>query len=67
MNNLTKKEIRTVNATVLNMRYCRLMLIGETMPADVITHADMKETIRIEDELRKRLIKLVGHDFYPPR
>lgn len=66
MKNLTKKEIGTVNARVLNMRYCRLMLMGETMPAGIITHADMMETIRIKDELRRRIIKLIGHDFYPP-
>lgn len=65
-NNLTKREIKTVNANVLNMRYCRLMLKGETLPAKKITIADARETIWIEDELHKRLIKLIGHDFYPP-
>jgi len=64
--NLTKKEIKTVNAGVLNMRYCRLMLKGETLPAKKITIADSKEIIWIEDELHERLIKLIGHDFYPP-
>jgi len=64
--NLTKKEIGIVNAGVLNMRYCRLMLKGETLPARKITVADAGEIIWIEDELHQRLIKLIGHDFYPP-
>lgn len=65
-NNLTTKEVGTVNANVLNMRYCRLMLKGETLPAKKITVADAREILWIEDELHGRLIKLIGHDFYPP-
>ena len=42
------------------------MLKGETLPAGIITYADMKELIWIEDELHGRLINLIGHDFYPP-
>lgn len=64
--NLTKKEIKTVNAGVLNTRYCWLIKKGDEMPAGVITYADMKELIWIEDELHERLIKLLGRDFYPP-
>lgn len=64
--NLSKKEIRTVNANVLNMRYCRLLQKGETLPANEITIADAREILWIEDELRRKLIKIVGHDFYPP-
>lgn len=66
-NNLTKREVKTVNAGVLNGRYCRLMLKGEVLPAKKITVADARETVWIEDELRGRLIKLIGHDFYPPK
>ena len=64
--NLTKKEIGTVNAKVLNMRYCHLILKGEALPVKEITIADAREILWIEDELHRRLIKLIGHDFYPP-
>jgi len=40
--------------------------MGETMPAGVITIADARELLWIEDELHERLIKAIGHDFYPP-
>ena len=60
MSNLLKKEIGFVPTRELNYRYCCLL----EMPAT--TFKDMKEVIWIEDELRKRVIKAVGHDFYPP-
>lgn len=66
MSNLTKKEVGTVKVGVLNSRYCWLMKKGEEMPAHVLTYADMKEFLAIEAELRRRLIVLIGHDFYPP-
>lgn len=66
-NNLTKKEVRTVNARFLNSRYCRLIEKGETLPVGAITLADAREIIWIEDELRRRLILLLGRDFYPPQ
>ncbi|MCK4759018.1 MAG: hypothetical protein KAT69_03170 [Candidatus Aminicenantes bacterium] len=65
MSNLTKKEIGTVNVAVLNARYCRLILKGETLPANEISVANAREILWIEDELRRKIIKLVGHDFYP--
>lgn len=65
MARLTIKEIGTVNARVLNTRFCELMQKGETLPANKITVAEARETLRIEDELHERLIKLIGHDFYP--
>lgn len=64
--NLTEKEIKTVNTKVLNSRFCRLVLKGETLPANEITVADAREILLIEDELHERTIKAVGHDFYPP-
>lgn len=66
MPRLTKKEIKVVNARVLNSRFCRLMEKGETLPASEFTVAEARELLWIEDELHERLIKLVGHDFYPP-
>ena len=66
MKRLLKKEIGTVSTTVLNMRYCRILERGETMDAKDIPVADAREILWIEDELRKRVIKGVGHDFYPP-
>ena len=63
---LLKKEIGTVNAGVLNTRYCELLEKGETLPANEISIAEAREILWIEDELRGRLIKFVGHDFYPP-
>ncbi len=65
-NNLTKKEIRFVPTLELAIRFNRLMLKGEVLPAREITVGDARETLYIEDELRKRLVKAVGHDFYPP-
>ncbi len=65
-NNLTKKEIRFVPTLELAIRFNRLMLKGEVLPAREITVGDARETLYIEDELRKRLVKAVGRDFYPP-
>jgi len=65
-NNLTKKEVKEVPTFELTMRFNRLMLKGELLPARKITIADARETIWIEDELRERLIKQLGHDPYPP-
>lgn len=66
MQRLLKKEIGTVNTKVLNMHYCRILERGETMVAKDIPVADAKQILWIEDELHKRVIKTVGHDFYPP-
>lgn len=63
---LLKREIKTVNARVLNTRYCELLDKGETLPANEITVAEAKEILWIEDELHRRLIKYIGRDFYPP-
>ena len=65
-NNLTKKEIGFVPARELNYRYCWLLQKAETMPAHVLTMADAREVLWIEDELHTRLVALIGHDFYPP-
>lgn len=66
MKRLLKREIRMVNANVLNMHYCRILEQGETMAARDIPAANAKQILWIEDEFRRRLIKLIGHDFYPP-
>lgn len=63
---LTIKEIGTVNARVLNTRFCQLMQKGETLPANQITVAEARETLRIEEELHTRLLKQLGRDPYPP-
>ncbi len=65
-NNLTKKEVREVPTLELAIRFNRLMLKGELLKAHEISVGDARETLYIEDELRRRLIKVVGHDFYPP-
>ena len=65
-NNLTKKQIGIVDVGVLNTRYCWLMKKGEEMPVGIITFADARELLWIEDELHRRLIMFIGHDFYPP-
>ncbi len=65
-NNLTKKEIRHVPTLELAIRFNRLMLKGELLSAREITVGDARETLYIEDELRRRLVKAIGHDFYPP-
>lgn len=63
---LTKKEIQTVNTAMLNSRYCELVEKGERLPAHEFPIAEAREVIWIEDELRRRVIRAVGHDFYPP-
>ena len=64
--NLSKKEIKTADTSILNTRYCWLVRKGEIFPANEITVADAKEILGIEDELHRRIIKAIGHDFYPP-
>ncbi len=66
MDRLIKKEIKIVNTNVLNMHYCRILRRGETMVAKDIPVADARQILWIEDELKERAIKAVGHDFYPP-
>lgn len=63
---LMKKEIQTVNTTALNYRFCELMEKGEKLPAHEFSIAEAREILWIEDELHERLIRTVGHDFYPP-
>ena len=63
---LLKREIGTVKVGVLNTRYCELLEKGETLSANEISIGEAREILWIEDELRGRLIKLLGHDFYPP-
>jgi len=63
---LLKREIGTVNAKVLNIRYCHLLQKGERIPAHEFSIAEARELLWIEDELRARLTKAIGHDFYPP-
>lgn len=66
MERLLKREIQTLDTDDLNTRYCRILERGETLDADDIPVTDAREILWIEDELRMRLIKAVGHDFYPP-
>ena len=66
MNRLLKKEINFISTEDLNTRYCHILRRGETLDADDIPVTDAREIIWIEDELHKRLIRLIGHDFYPP-
>jgi len=66
MNRLLKKEVKLLDTENLNTRYCRILERGETLDADDIPVIDAREILWIEDELRRRLIKLIGHDFYPP-
>lgn len=65
-NNLTKKQVHVVPTLELAMRFNRLLHTAETMPAHVLTMADAREVLWIEDELRRRLVVAIGHDFYPP-
>jgi len=65
MNRLLKKEINLISTEDLNTRYCHILERGETLDADDIPITDAREILWIEDELRRRLIKLIGHDFYP--
>ena len=62
----TKKQIREASTLELSMKFNLLILMGDTMEAKDISVADARELIWIEDELHRRLIKVIGHDFYPP-
>lgn len=66
MKNLTKSGVQRASTMQLIIRFDRLMELGETAPAGVISLADARETVWIEEQLHERLIKAVGHDFYPP-
>ncbi len=66
MKRLLKKEVKTVNTKVLNMRYCRILDRAGKLEAKDIPVADAREILWIEDEMLRRTIKVVGHDFYPP-
>jgi len=61
-----KKEIGTINTWVLNIRYCHLLDKGEKIPAHEFSIGEAREILWIEDELHRRVIMAVGHDFYPP-
>lgn len=66
MNSLLKREINLMPTEDLNTRYCRILERAEALDADDIPVIDAREILWIEDELRARLVKAVGHDFYPP-
>lgn len=66
MKRLLKNEIKFITTEALNTRYCYILSRGETFDAKDIPVTDAQEILWIEDELRRRLIKIVGHDFYPP-
>ncbi|MCK4792801.1 MAG: hypothetical protein KAV87_54230 [Desulfobacteraceae bacterium] len=66
MNRLLKREIKLVPTEDLNIRYCRILERAELLDAEDIPVADAREVLWVEDELRRRTIKAVGHDFYPP-
>lgn len=75
MNRLLKKEIKekVVPAKVMSSRlwqltiqYCRILERAEKLDAKDIPAGDAKKILRIEDELRERLVKAIGHDPYPP-
>ena len=66
MNRLLKKEIKILPTRVLNLHYYRILYKAEKMEAKDIPASDAKEILWIEDELHRRTIKAVGHDFYPP-
>ncbi len=64
--NLLKKEIEFISTKDLNIRYCFILDRAEKLEAKDIPIADARKILWIEDEMRKRTIKAVGHDFYPP-
>lgn len=65
-NNLLKKHVLTSSTVELAIRYDWLLHIAELAPVHVLTLADAREVLWIEDELHRRLIVAIGHDFYPP-
>jgi len=63
---MLKKEIKLVSTDDLNIRYCYILDRAEKLEAKDIPVADAREILWIEDELHARVIRAVGHDFYPP-
>ena len=63
---LLKREVVTVSTRALNIRYCELLQKGKNLLAHEFSIAEARELLWIEDELRARVIRAVGHDFYPP-
>ena len=63
---MLKKEVKLASTDDLNTAYCHILKRAEMSDANDIPVADARTILWIEDELRIRLIKLIGHDFYPP-
>lgn len=65
---MLRREIQdpATNTKFLNYRYCNLIEKGQRLPAHEFSIDDAREILLIEDELHARLIKCIGHDFYPP-
>ncbi len=63
---LTKREIGIVSTEELNYRYCHLLQKGEKIPANEFPITEVREILWIEDEMHQRVIRAIGHDFYPP-
>jgi len=61
--NLTKKQIRESSAMELACRLTRLQFDEE---AGTIALGDLREIRLIEKDLRRRLVKMLGRNFYPP-
>jgi len=66
MKRLLKREVGIVPTLVLSMRYCRILERAEKLAAKDIPVADAREILWVEDELQRRLIAVIGHNFYPP-
>jgi len=63
---MLKKEVKLASTDDLNTAYCYILKRAEALDAKDIPVADARRILWIEDELHERLIKAVGHDFYPP-
>ena len=63
---MLKKEVKLASTDDLNTAYCYILKRAEVLDANDIPIADARRILWIEDELRARLTKAVGHDFYPP-
>lgn len=63
---LRKIDIQKMDTRDLAKEHARIIYLGETKSANEIPAYYGRQILWLEDELHKRLISAVGHDFYPP-
>ena len=66
VNNMNKNDKNPISIYSTMELACRLTRLQFDKEAGSAMPSDIEEVARIERELRKRLTRLLGRDFYPP-